>query len=310
MAKTTRKPKATKGEIIAFLDAARAFIASEIEAGYGPPGPRAIYYALRSSLHPGIGKGCEKLVNNRLVAARKRWIAGDRSDYALDPTLIADDYRWLRGNDYHRDADDWLTSLRGLRMNPWTSQGVRVIVLCEKAGKFGVVEKACADTRTPCAPMGGNHSIPFGMVLAAEVAEYREAGLRVRVIYVGDHDPQGVRMDGNIMEALNLYPGELSRVAIGLDQARELGLPTEDVILSSNKSERTKQVAYTKEHGWEQVELDAMKSVTLEKVINDAIWAEVDVTPWNERVDEMEVEERKREAVIRRAEKMLDEWDE
>lgn len=311
-----RKPEATRGEIIAFLDAARAFIASEIKAGYGAPGPRAIYYALRSSLHPGIEKGCEKLVNDRLIAARKRWIAGDRSSYALDPALIEDDYRYTRGDDYHASPSDWLESLPRYRANPWTSQDVRVLVLCEKAGRMGVVEKACTDTRTPFASMGGNHSISFGMVLAAQIADWRKAGLDVRVIYVGDHDPQGLRMDGNIIEALGLralrhvtrdgtligHSNELKRVAITLDQARDLGLPTEDVILSGNRSERTKQQAYIDEHGDEQVEVDALQpSSLLENMITEAVWDEIDPESWNHRVDEMEAEGERVAGAIRGA---------
>jgi hypothetical protein len=294
-----RKPKATKAEIIAFLDAVRAFCESEFEGGFGYPGPRAVYYDLRAKHFPGVSKGSEVLVKDRLINARKRWIAGDRSDYALDPALISDDYRAIEGRYYDEGPRDYLQSLRDYHANPWISQNVRVIVLCEKAGKMGVVRKACDATRTPRAPMGGDHSMPFGMELAAHVAEWAMEGLHIRVLYVGDHDPQGVRMDQRIQRELGLGRGEYSRVAITLDQARDLNLPTEDVILSSHPAERTKQKSYIKKHGDQQVELDAIPSAILEQMIVQAIEAEIDdADAWSERIAEIEADEERVEAAI------------
>jgi hypothetical protein len=307
MGKKSRKRKATKADIVAFLDAVRAFCESEYEGGFGYPGPRAVYYDLRARHFPGIRKGCEKLVKDRLIDARKRWIAGDRSDYALNPMLISDDYRAIEGGYYDKSPRDYFRNLRDHRANPWTSQDVRVIVLCEKAGKMGVVRKASEQTRTPRAPMGGDHSMPFGMELAAQIAEWRSEGLLVRVLYVGDHDHQGVRMDERITRELFLEKSELKRVAISLEQAHGLNLPTEDVIPSSHKSERTKQLAYIKEHGDQQVELDALPSAVLEQMIVKAIEAEIDdPDAWNQRIEEIEVHEQRVEAAKRAAEAELD----
>jgi hypothetical protein len=303
-----RKSKASDAEMIGFFDAVRAFIEAEIEGGFGPPGVRSIYYALRSDPRfPYIEKGKEKLVKDRLIAARKRWIEGDRGRRALDPALIADDYSAVEGNLYDRNPRHWVNTLPAYRANPWTSQKNRVIVLCEKAGKAGVVRKACEPTRTPFASMGGDHSISFGMVLAAEIAEWRNQGLRIRVLYVGDHDPSGVRMDARIIKDLGLQTyrmvrrdgtptgrtsGELSRVAITLDQAHELDIPTEDVKLGGSESERTKQQEYIDRHGDEQVELDAIKSAVLERMIVEAIEMEIENDrSWESRVSEIEGEE-------------------
>ena len=240
----------------------RAYDVLEVEH---PSGVRRVAYALFGN---AAGKWVKKL-GKALVKARRRgiipweWIS-DSSRSEVAPFVVED-----------------MTSLAEMNRlcpsyDPWPEQGVRVMVWSEKAVS-GTLQPVLARYLVGFMVHHGNTSWTW----------IHEATLRARVrelviLYVGDHDPKGLRISEDdlptrfgLLKAVNVT---VKRVALlGSDLARLDHL--RDPIKKGDKDRDWYRSHTGLDHG---VELEAIPSTELRDRVDAAIRAEiVDVAAWN-----------------------------
>jgi hypothetical protein len=94
-------------------------------------------------------------------------------------------------------------------------------------------------------------------------------GRRVHVLYVTDHDPTGVFMEGDLRERLQAYGGEdvpMTRIALTTEQVRRLRLPSNP---AHAKDSRTP--AYVERFGNHAWEVDAIPPDELQAIVRGAV---------------------------------------
>jgi hypothetical protein len=231
-----------------------------------------------------------------LIAARKRWIAGDRGPDAFDPDLLDDDgdavvVTWYTDGTIR----EWKDGLPSLDLDPRGGQPKRVLVLCEKAGKRGIVENACQPTRTDYLCCRGDATLRQKQNAGEWAASVKKDELEPIVLYAGDHDMQGVNMDLTWVRDVAEIDS-VTRVAITLDQARERDLPMENAydkmhygsnLSDAREGQNTKIRTYIGEHGPDMVELNALDEYDLRDLLRTAIGEHVDQSIWNTRKKEI-----------------------
>jgi hypothetical protein len=94
-------------------------------------------------------------------------------------------------------------------------------------------------------------------------------GGRSHVLYVTDHDPTGVFMEGDLRSRLDAYGGEdvpVTRIALTTDQVRRLGLPPNP---AHPRDSRTP--AYVEQFGDRAWEIDAIPPDEFQRIIRSAV---------------------------------------
>ena len=283
---------------IAFMAHAEE-IAQEWRKKYGRGiGVRRIYYRLRgvswSVVQPGANWA--RWVKDNLKRARRRWLTGDRGPLAIDPDLFSEERRQIVSWSSDESVEAWAKSLRRYDHDHWADQPHRVLVVCEKDGLAGLVEKACMPFRVDYVCTNGNASITVELKVQRKLEEWSAQGLDPHLLYVGDHDVSGVHMDVRWIENIGLEDDALERVAITLPQAEALGLEFETVDPNEvryseagniDKSWRKKAQKYVDRFGEpgattaKAIELD-MIDEGLEELISEAIEQYIDSDTWNE----------------------------
>ncbi len=104
-----------------------------------------------------------------------------------------------------------------------------VVLMCEARGIVPQLERVARGFSVPVLGSGGFDSLTFKFTFARWVASL---GRSVEVLHIGDHDPSGVHIYGNLVEDVGSFAAHLcgevgfSRLAVTPAQATELRLPT------------------------------------------------------------------------------------
>ena len=117
------------------------------------------------------------------------------------------------------------------------------------------------------------------------------AGQKVRIIHLGDHDPSGKDMSRDIDERLMAFVSfhlasrngptplsdrlRLERIALNMDQVRRYNPPPNPAKITDSRAG-----GYTREHGHESWELDALDKGVLIDLIDDHIQRYLDPPLW------------------------------
>ena len=161
------------------------------------------------------------------------------------------------------DAADFLASVASLyRQRLWTADLPHVELWVESRSIAGVLQTECEALAVSLYPAGGFSSLTLCYQAAAEIDRRRRQ--HAIVLYVGDHDPAGVLIDGKIEEELRRHlatPMELRRLAINPEQVAQYDLPTKP----RKPSERRRPDLA------ETVEAEAMPASELRRIVRDAI---------------------------------------
>jgi hypothetical protein len=146
----------------------------------------------------------------------------------------------------------------------WGQSTYYVEVWCESRSIAGVIEETCEEYAVSLYPAGGFTSL----TLAYQSAEYikRQAkGKPIRILYIGDHDPAGVLIDGSIENEIRQHlPNHditFQRLGINEEQISVYDLPTKP------RKEGDKRALHIRE----TVEAEAMPVSTLTNLLRDAI---------------------------------------
>ncbi len=251
---------------------------------------RQLYYQfVATGLIPN-GQDQYKRIKGALSAAR---LVGD---FPLDS--ITDRTRTVHEGNFTENETDMDNALGNaaiairntpywyLTQDRWYGQNTHVSVWVEKEALSGVLEKPCEELGISWFAAKGypSHSSIYAWIKTIEQA-YDEGTIEdVVIIYLGDHDPDGLaipnttmRVIGNFMEQMDLdhIPVRLKRVALTIEQIREYNPPP---FPAKNTSSRFK--GYVESTGLlDAWELDALPPNVLDALIR----REVDVY-WDEEV--------------------------
>jgi hypothetical protein len=216
-------------------------------------------------------------------------------------------------------VDDWIDEWEPFYGNPWEGQKKRVVVIAEKDGAKGILEAARRRRGFKYASSHGDASITQRQKIRNEITAWEDEGHDVQFLYLGDHDPQGVRMDDKWIEKLDVVT-TVERVAITLEQAHARGFPTESVRdkykslkgltgrkLASAKAHNKKLNTYVEQYGDEAIELNALMRdpEVLETIILEAVDRHIAMDVWNARQKELKQVERRTETAIERLKQEL-----
>jgi hypothetical protein len=324
-----KKPTdATDADRLLFLVHARELAENYIKhhGRYGRIGVRSVYYDLRddprSIVEPDRGQDgvyWGKWVKNRLIIARKRWLAGHRDEWAIDPDLFEEEGREIVSSDFYESIDEWIDEWQPFYGDPWEGQPKRVIVITEKDGSKGILEAARQKLWFSYASSKGDGTIKQRQRIQKKILGWETEGHDVQFLYLGDHDPQGVRMDAKWIEEIDVVT-TVERIGITLEQAHERGLPTESVRdkrknlkgltgkkLAAAKGHNTKLDAYVEQHGDEAIELNALmrEPEELEALILEAVKRHIDADIWSDCQAEQEQIHRKTGKALERLKREL-----
>lgn len=221
----------------------------------------------------------------------------------LDWNYIVDRTRNVRRLAHWDDPADVIASAAyGYRTDRWANQPHRVEVWIEKDALVGVIAGVCERNDIPYFSCRGYTSQSELWGAAQRMRRYDLAGQDPVVLHLGDHDhdPSGVDMTRDIRERLNLFGAHVQvvRIALNMDQIRQYNPPPNPAKLTDSRAS-----GYIREHGRSSWELDALDPATLDRLIEDEIWAYRDADLWTAATTAME---RERELLTA----VSDRWDE
>lgn len=197
--------------------------------------------------------------------------------------------RWESGAAILRAAQ------RGYHQDMWDNQMQRVFVVVEKEALVGILEPTCREYDVPLLAARG---YPSGTVLRefveSDVIPALDAGQRVIVLHLGDHDPSGIDMSRDLMERIKLfahvgeyseYDGmfELERIALNMAQIEEVRPPENPAKVTDSRFD-----GYMKRFGTKSWELDALSPSYLTNLLSSQIDAHIDPDHWQEKEAEIE----------------------
>lgn len=241
----------------------------QMVAKKGYPNSRASY-----------GHFSKALVEGRLEGEidYERIIDMSRPEYFNDPEE-GDPMRELR-----RQVEGLIT---GLNVNAWDEQPVYLEVWIEKEALSRVVYPVCQRYNVNLIVGRGYSSY----TQVAKALDRFPAGKKVRILYLGDHDPSGLHIQEKLTSRLNEYGHakgkdldiEVQRIALTFEQAQQLHLPP-----SKMKKLGQKSRAYQKLYGEEVWELDALEPALLLELVEKAILGMMDKVKWEANRERLE----------------------
>lgn len=242
----------------------RAFDVLRVEH---PSGVRRVAYALFGNQ---AGAHVKKL-GELLTRARK--------DGRIPWDWISDETRPERQPFVVSDAADLRETHRTCpSFDPWQQQSVRVVVWSEKS-VGGTLAPVLDELLVPFQVHHGNTSTT---IIHRTAASTRRDARRLVILYVGDHDPKGLRIsEDDLPKRLTVYGAcnvEVRRLALLRDDAIRLR-DMQDPFKADDRDvpwyRRQTGLAYG-------VELEALPSPELRTRVREAICEEIaDVSTWN-----------------------------
>ena len=186
---------------------------------------------------------------------------------------------------YHRDL--------------WANQDVRLEVWIEKDALVGVIDTICRENDVSFFSCRGY--VSDSEMWRGAMRMYRHnynAGQRVILLHLGDHDPSGIDMTRDIRERLQLFSNyadiEVRRIALTMEQIEKQSPPPNPAKVTDSRYE-----SYATQYGEESWELDALEPQYISNLIHEEILAERDIDKWEEAVNEQENEREQIAEVIK-----------
>lgn len=261
----------------AVIDQANEIISEYRSEGYD--------LTLRQLYYQFVARG---LIPNKQTEYKRLGDIVQQGRYAglIDWYSIVDRTRFTRGNS-HWDTPAQLVraAANQFRYDLWADQPFRVEVWIEKDALVGVIEEVCRRWDVNYFSCRGYVSASEMWAAGQRFGEYMTLGQRVVVLHLGDHDPSGVDMSGDIQRRLDeftlgdlvwdksrdtekaieadLATVEVRRIALTMDQVEEFDPPPNPAKITDSRSDR-----YIEEYGTESWELDALPPQTLSDLID------------------------------------------
>jgi len=213
-------------------------------------------------------------------------VSNARQAGLIDWNMIEDRGRETNSNSHWRNPAEIVSAAaRQFRIDKWEDQPWHIEVMVEKDALSGVLEPVCKELDIAITANKGYSSSSTMYEIGKRLEEMESQDKKIRVIYLGDHDPSGIDMTRDIEERLRLYSRldeiDVVRVALNWDQI-ELWKPPENPA----KETDSRYSAYVHEFGESSWELDAVEPAQLADLVKEAVYAKRDVDIWEEAVEE------------------------
>lgn len=256
MASTIKRQRRTKAEMEAFREA----IYSLLDA-FNPMTVRQVFYQLVAQGVIQKTEGMYDSVQQNLVDMRRQKIVPYK--------WISDNTRWMRKPDTYSSMRQMLMySVRTYRRAVWDDQNAYVEIWCEKDALAGVIAEETYPYDVPLMVGRGFSSLTY-LYNAAQNIEAQEKP--TYIYYFGDHDPDGKLIPQVLERELRrLAPKSeihFTQAAITIEQIVELNLPTRPTKRETKRG---------KEFEGDSVDLDAMSSVELRRLVKHCIEQHID----------------------------------
>lgn len=295
-------PKSFNPKHRAIIDRANSIMKRYASQGYDLS-LRQLYYqfiAHYSDLFPGNGPGGSpnteqnyKMLGNVISDAR---LAGE-----LDwDTLVDRGRETVENLHFNNPADRIEAAARNYLIPLWEGQPCHVEVMVEKQALEGVLEPVCRRLDVPFTANKGYSSSSAMYQCGKRLEEKLDEGKRVKIIYLGDHDPSGLDMSRDVEDRLKLFSTfgdwdesdktvydsgrydedqfEVIRIALNMDQVRRYAPPPNPTKLTDSRAG-----GYVRRFGMECWELDALDPETLAGLVRDEVNSHLDLEVWDAR---------------------------
>ena len=253
---------------------------------------RQIYYRLISDpyifLDPN-NKGDYDNLLNMLVTMRE---LGD-----IDWKKIIDPTRGPIGGDFDDigTPDEYIQNIleeywRYYGMPMWETQENYLEIWMEKRALARVIGDVANGLQVLILPLQGWGSFPQikeGFIRFREQHKDKEKV----ILYFGDHDPTGLKIDGSIQDKLYRYGFEdlkvkFHRIALKMPQIEKVNMRSLRVKKGDPNAKE-----YMEEFGDNAWEVDGLSPKELKRLTREAIEHYIDPDAWNKRKEEMEEEQ-------------------
>lgn len=235
-------------------------VIEEYQAEGYKPTLRQIYYQL---VQANVIPNTQQSYDNLGVLIKKGRLMGLISWDAIEDRIRSIS-EWLIQPDQLQVLDGLESRLAN---DLWTPQNAYLEYWVEKDAQVQVVERACSKYRVPYMQCRGYMSWSEIYNAGNRFKEAYEAGKRVAMIHLGDHDPSGWDMTRDNEERLSVIAGfevEVIRIALQTSQVRALNLPPQWAKVTDKRFEK-----YRQEYGEHSWELDALKPSYIAKLIDE-----------------------------------------
>lgn len=172
------------------------------------------------------------------------------------------------------------------RIDKWENQPYHVEVLVEKDALSGVLGPVCEQLDIGLTANKGYSSASTMYGIGKRLERKSEEGKKIRVLYLGDHDPSGIDMTRDVEDRLGLYSWlgkevEVVRLALNFNQVLQWNPPENPVKETDSRSEK-----YNQKFGESCWELDAVEPKELAALVEEAVFEVRDLELWKESVEQ------------------------
>lgn len=204
------------------------------------------------------------------------------------------DSGWASPEAAARSILDWY------EITKWNGQPEYVEVWVEKEALIDVISGPCNRWNVTSMACKGSPSTSVMHDAAIRIRNRERQGRKATVVYLGDHDPTGIDIPRDVQDRLNLFrcDARVDRIALNMDQVLDLNPPPSPVKVTDSRTN-----GYIDQFGTDECwELDAIEPADLERLVEEAILARLDMDGWEARVEQEE-----REKTVLRA--VSDNWE-
>ena len=255
------------------------------------PTLRQVHYRLASEQVGGYQntQACYKTLSDRLVKARMGGLIpwGSLADHVR--------YRWwFKPSGQIVNVDELVErATEGLGEDPWEAMGKRIVVWLEKDALAELIYDAVGGFYIPLAVSRGYSSWTF----IYDNLDIFHSGCGAKVLYLGDFDPSGIDIERFTGEAVEYFGVDftLKRVALTYGQVLSYNL-----LPNPTKKADPRAKEYVARYGDQCWELDALEPTELQRIVREAVEAEIDPKIWSEVIERNKETQRKAREELKR----------
>lgn len=192
-----------------------------------------------------------------------------RKQEYLPYSVFADNTRLRRKSKAHNNLTDALEFWsQSYRRELWNNQPYYIELWSEKDAISNIVFDVADEYNVPLMISSGFSSLTFLYNAAEEIKWHNEQGKFAIILYLGDHDPSGVKASEDVEKKLYDFGCNFrfQRLAVNEWQIKEYNLPTRP----------TKESKHSKGFEGESVEIDAMEPQLIKRFVREAIEYNID----------------------------------
>ena len=220
------------------------------------------------------------------------YISDARLAGAIDIDALEDRTRYPRSNTHWKDPEHFIKStIRQFSIDTRRTQPYYIEVWVEKDALIDIFEKTANKLDVMCMSCRGFCSVSQIRDSVKRFNNAKGNGQKCVILYFGDHDASGLEIPEAIMSRMRDFKCdvELLRIGLTIEQVEMYNLPP-----SPQKKSDKRAAKYTKKHGENCWELDALDPEILEKLIIDSVMTMTDISLWKA---EMELLKRQKQAL-------------